>query len=104
MNVKTFYQRVREIEQTLIDAVVVIASRETPDGGKEGVLIEVSRHLAATMIADGRAFLASPEAANLFYRRRQEEIRAAHKGDITGSIDLTRFTDKTKEMGSAVTK
>lgn len=104
MNVKTFYQRVRNIEQTLIDTFVVITSRETPDGGREGVLIEVSRHLAATMIADGRAALASPESTILFHQRNQQDSRLAHKGNTTGSMDLGRFAAETKKASSAVTK
>lgn len=58
MNLRAHYQKVRELQETLVEPFLVLRSHTTPDGGREGVLTEVPRHLAAEMIADGRARVA----------------------------------------------
>ena len=59
MNLRAHYQKVRELQETLSEPFLVLWSHATPDGGREGVLTEVPRHLAAEMIADGRARVAN---------------------------------------------
>ncbi len=58
MNLRAHYQKVRELQATLAEPFLVMRSQATPDGGRAGVLTEVPRHLAAEMIADGRACVA----------------------------------------------
>jgi hypothetical protein len=58
MDLRAYYQNMRKIEAGITEPVVVIVSRETPDGGKAGVKNEVTRAVAARMIAEGRAELA----------------------------------------------
>ena len=65
MNLKTYYQKIRDIERALVEPFIVLESNETADGGKEGVLTEVPRQLAAKMIAEGRARLAAEHLLNL---------------------------------------
>ena len=55
MNLRNHYQKVRELRESMVEPFLVLRSHATPDGGREGVLTEVPRHLAAEMIADGRA-------------------------------------------------
>ena len=69
MDLRAFYQTIRKIAAEITEEVAVIISRETPDGGRAGVKTEVPRQVAARMIAEGTADLASPEQA--------EEFRAA---------------------------
>ena len=73
MDVRTYYRKVREIEEQISGNVTVIKSLETPDGGKAGVLVEVSRRNAAILVTDGRAVLASPEEAQQF----RDAVKAA---------------------------
>ena len=74
MNVKAYYQKIRELERTLADSFVVIVSHDTPDGGRGGLLTEVPKHLAARMIADERAHLAS-EDATLQFREKSADAK-----------------------------
>jgi hypothetical protein len=60
MGLQEYYSKVQHIEQTIETAYVVIVSEDTSDGGKAGLVSEVSRSTAARMIAEGRARLASP--------------------------------------------
>ena len=77
MNLKAYYQKIRDLEQKLVEPFVVLVSRETPDGGKEGLLTEVPRRLAVKMIADERAQLASEGAAKEFHENNTQAKRAA---------------------------
>jgi hypothetical protein len=61
MDLRLFYQKLRKIEQGIPDPHVLVVSHETPDGGRAGQKSEVSRSLAAKLILEGRARLASAE-------------------------------------------
>ena len=52
MDIRAYFQKVRETERNLSDAHVVIASLETPEGGKAGRFTEVSRASAAQLIVE----------------------------------------------------
>src|SRR5271163_4468586 len=66
MDLRAFYQKIRKIESAIDDREVVIISRETPDGGKPGVRTDVPRSLAARLIAEEKADLATAEQAAQF--------------------------------------
>ena len=88
MNLRTYYQKIRDIEQALIEPFVVVESIETPDGGKEGLLTEVPKPLAAKMIADGRARLAPEQAVREFHERKVEAKRTADQEMITNKMQM----------------
>jgi hypothetical protein len=67
MDVRIFFQKVRQIEAAIIKPNAVIVSLDTPDGGKAGVMTEVTRSMAARLVADNKARLASEEESNEFY-------------------------------------
>src|SRR5262245_25989488 len=70
MNLRSYYQKIRELAESLEPGDVWVESLATPDGGKPGVFTQVSRQLAAKLIVDGRARLATTEAAQEFERKR----------------------------------
>ncbi len=61
MDLRQYFRKLREIENSLVDAYPVVISLETSDGGRAGVVSEVSRETAAKLIIEGRAILASEE-------------------------------------------
>ena len=74
MDLKIFYQKVREAEMRIADDPTVVVSRETGDGGKEGVVSEVPRPVAARMFVEGKARAATePEVGE--YRQQIEDAR-----------------------------
>src|ERR1043165_3941602 len=89
MKLRSYFQKVREIEQGLREAFVVIASQETSDGGIRGLLTEVPKHLAARMIADGRAGLASEEAGRDFHEKKLEAKRLADQEAVASRMQVT---------------
>jgi len=74
MDLRLFYQKLRKIEQEISDPHVLMVSHETPDGGRAGQKSEVSRGLAAKMILEGRARLASADEI-AEYRAGVEQAR-----------------------------
>lgn len=77
MDLRAYYRKIREVESTLPGPFVVVASLGTPDGGKPGVMTEVTRYIAARQIAEGRARLASEEEASAFHAENAQAKRIA---------------------------
>ena len=74
MDLKVFYKKIREAAALIPADFTVLASLETPDGGKAGVMSEVPRAIAARMIVEGRARTATVEETEAFYAH-EEELR-----------------------------
>jgi len=89
MNLKAYYQKIREVESSLHTPFVIVVSNDTPDGGKQGLLIEVAAQLAAKMIADGRAHLASDNEALAFRQKAAEAKRAADDEIMASKMQVT---------------
>lgn len=66
MDLRGFYDVIKKIAAEIAEDAVVIVSRETADGGRAGVMTEVPRMLAARLIAEGKAGLASAEESAKF--------------------------------------
>ncbi len=77
MDLQVFYKKIRAMEESIKDPSVVLVSLETPDGGREGVRTEVPRRIAATMIVEGFARLATADEARDFQLEKSEAKRAA---------------------------
>ena len=82
MDLKNYYRKMREIEAAIPGECAVLVSKATPDGGREGVLVEAPRAVAARLIVEGSAELASAEQAAAFRENMQraqaeEESRRA---------------------------
>jgi len=65
MDLRIYYQKIRDAQATISDPHPVIVSRETPDGGKEGTLTEVPSAIAAKMVVEGAARLATAEETQI---------------------------------------
>jgi molybdenum-dependent DNA-binding transcriptional regulator ModE len=79
MDLKLYYQKIREMESKIKEAFPVVVSVETPDGGKAGVLTEVTPGIAAKMLVEGAARLATAEEATAFAAANAEARRAAEQ-------------------------
>lgn len=71
-----YFRKLEETERELARPHVFVVSEPTPDGGKAGVISEVSRSIAAKLIAEGRARLAT-DSQEQDYRAAKERARAA---------------------------
>jgi hypothetical protein len=71
MDLRVYYTKIREAMAALPGEFVVLISRETPDGGKPGIPSEASNTVAARMIVEGRARLATVEETSQYYRQEE---------------------------------
>jgi len=77
MDLQVYYKKIRTLEASIRDPSVVLVSLETPDGGKEGVRTEVPRLIAARMLVEGTARLATAEEAREFQEQKADAKRQA---------------------------
>src|SRR5690349_4425724 len=89
MDLQLYYQKIREFAATIEEAFPVVASLETPDGGKAGTLTEVASKLAAKMLVDGTVRLVSRKEAAAFRVRQAEAKRIADQEAAAAKVQLT---------------
>ena len=94
MDLRAYYRKLREIEQGLDGEFVVVKSRATPDGGVAGRLTEVSRAVAAKMLADGTAEATSRQEAEAHRKRLGEEKQREDKKRTSTQIQFTVLSEE----------
>jgi len=93
MDLKSYYRKVREIEASIEGAFPVIKSLATEDGGNAGQLTEVTRAIAARMVNDGIAELASAEEVGDFRRRNDEALKQEEQRRRAAEIQFTILSE-----------
>ena len=88
MDLRGYYQKVREMEGALLEPCVVV-SHATTDGGKAGVRMEVARRTAARMIVDGVARAATEAEASEFQEEKREAKQAADQLAAASRMQVT---------------
>jgi hypothetical protein len=89
MNLRNYFEKIRELEQKIAGDHAVVVSHETPDGGKAGARTEVPRRLAAKMVVDGVAHLAEPDEAETFRKAQAQAAADARERAAAANIQLT---------------
>lgn len=89
MDIRVYFQKVREIERSIQAAYVVVISLETPEGGKPGRATEVGRESAAKLIVEGKVRLAGADEQAAFYKKAAEALTVAEEERMAGKIQLT---------------
>ena len=77
MDLRSYYRKVREADATLTGEDIVLVSLETTEGGRAGVRTEAPRPIAAKLIAELRARVATPDEV-LEFREAQRAAREVH--------------------------
>ena len=80
MDMRSYYKKVRDADAALTGEHFVMVSLETSEGGKPGVRTEVPREIAAKLIAEVRARVATKEETRKFHEENRA-ARAAHQQD-----------------------
>ena len=94
MDLRSYFQRRQEVEESIGTLFAVIVSEATSDGGKAGAVSEVSRSVAAQLIAEGRARLATDSQARE-YRAGIERARAAAEQErLASRVQVTLVSDQ----------
>jgi hypothetical protein len=98
MDLKQYFRKVREIEANIKESYVLISSLETADGGKPGVLSEVSREIAAKVIAEGRAIVASDAEVKRFAEEQSFAKKAAEKAALARRLQVAIIADPSDQL------
>ena len=93
MDVKQYYRKINEVQAGLKDKYPMIISLETPDGGKAGVVSEVSRSLAAKLIVEGRGVLASQAEVEKYQNEQIAARRIAEKAELAKRLQVAIIAD-----------
>jgi hypothetical protein len=89
MDLKLYYQKVRNTEAEIAEAFPVVVSKETQDGGKDGRCAEVTRAIAAKMIVEGSARLATTDEAKAYRDTQTEAKRIADQEAEAAKVQFT---------------
>ena len=89
MDIRVYYRKIREAEGKMSEDSVVVRSLETADGGRAGVLTEVSRRNAAKLIVEGRAELVNAEDAAKFRQSVRDAKVAADESEAAKRLEFT---------------
>jgi hypothetical protein len=89
MDLQVYYQKIREMEKTIVDEFPLLVSMETADGGKCGTKTEVPRRLAAKLLVEGLARLASKEELKAYRELLAEAKRVAERAAAAARLQLT---------------
>jgi hypothetical protein len=89
VDLRVYYQKLREAAAQIAEEFPVVVSKETPDGGKQGLCTEVTRAIAARMITEGVARLAATEETKAF---RDAQAEAKRQADQAADAARVQFT------------
>lgn len=89
MDLRAYYRKIRKIEATIEEEFPVITSLPTQEGGKGGRFTEVARGLAAKMVTDGVAQLATAEEGRQFRARVEEARKKEEQRRRASQVQLT---------------
>jgi hypothetical protein len=93
MDLKAYYKKIRQVECDLVEADVVVVSHATPDGGRAGVMTEVSKKIAAKLLVEGKARLATPEEAAEYRNDTKEASRRAQELAAASKLQVAVISD-----------
>lgn len=93
MEMRQFYQKIKELEAEIASEEVIVVSNATEDGGKPGVKSEVKRSVAARMLAEGRVRLGTVEEAQVFQEEKEEAYRRAQEAVSSSRVQLAVLTE-----------
>jgi hypothetical protein len=100
MDLKIYYQKIREIEAKIVEAFPVVASGT--------VLTEVTRAVAAKLIVEGLARLATIEETKAFRELNAEAKRQADQATAAAKMHLsvlsTSELEKLKSLAGSAKK
>ena len=89
MDLQVYYQKIRDTETKLTDEFPLMVSLETADGGKCGTKTEVPRRLAAKLMVEGLARVASKDELKAYRESLAEAKRIAERAAAAERLQLT---------------
>lgn len=94
MNLRDYFNKIREFAEAAGPEDVIVCSLKTNDGGREGVFTEVAPRLAGQLIEDKRARLATEEETLAYRQKQAEAIRRVEEERAAQRIQVQLLTTK----------
>jgi hypothetical protein len=94
MDIRAYFRKVRQAEESIATPWVVVVTEETPDGGKPGTKNEVSREVAAQLIVEGRARVATEAEANEHRAEIERARTAAEQERMAGKMQIAVMSEE----------
>ena len=98
MDLKVYYQKMRDLESKIPVQDVYVVSLSTPDGGRDGVVTQVPRRLGCQLIVEGRARLAGEDEIEQFEREQKQRRLALENEAFASRIQVRVVTDSHGRM------
>src|SRR4051794_29308696 len=89
MDLQVYYRKIRETEGRIAEEFPLVVSVDTQDGGKVGTKTEVPRRLAAKLLVDGHARLATKEESKGYRDGLAEAKRVADRAAAAARLQVT---------------
>jgi NADH dehydrogenase/NADH:ubiquinone oxidoreductase subunit G len=89
MDLRLYYQKIRDTQAKIAEPFPVVESCETPDGGIAGRLTEVTPAVAAKLIVEGVARLAKEADAAAFRDAQAKAKQAADEAMAAAKVQMT---------------
>jgi hypothetical protein len=102
MDLKQYFKKIKDTEATVDEPYPLVVSLETPDGGKPGAIIEVSRREAARAIVEGRAVMASEEQKKSYFEQGAARRKSAEKVELSRRLQIAIVSDSDLRKATAV--
>ena len=94
MNLREYYNEIRAQEAAIPEEFVLVISEPTPNGGKAGIVTEVARKMAAKMVVEKLARLATDEESTRFRSEDRERQRQKEESEHQERLRMTMLADK----------
>jgi hypothetical protein len=98
MDLRLYYQKIRDKQAEIPSEFAVVISVATGDGGKDGTKTEVPRRLAAKMVVDGSARLATADEAAAYYEKQAEAQRQAEQAALAARLQVSVISTRDLEQ------
>lgn len=100
MDVRQYYRKLREIEASISEPYLLVVSLETPDGGRAGAVSEVSRYVAAKLILEGCAVVASEKEKAAYLERQVIAKKVSYRADLARRVQVAIIADSDVETAA----
>lgn len=99
MDLKRYYQELRQKEAEIEGTDIYVVSLDTPDGGKAGVVTQVPKRIGCKLIVEGRARLATAEEVEKFEREEAEKRAEFQNAEFARKIQVQVVAEPRQARG-----
>lgn len=93
MDLRQYFKKIRDVEAGIPELNTHVISLDTSDGGKAGAITEVKRALAAKLIVEGRAVLATKAEIESYLEQQFLARTAAQRADTARQLQVAIISD-----------